>query len=303
MNIEALLNSAIRMSASLILAGLGGLFTHKSGVLNIALEGMMLIGAFVGVLGSFLTGNVYIAVLMAVSAAIITALIFSFFGISMKGNYIIIGLAVNIFASGIISYILQTVFGKRGVFADPRIVGIKPVHIPVLDKIPFIGPILNNQTPIVYISLIMVAVVSFIIYKTKYGLYVRVVGENEEAAKAVGLNISLIKYSSVIISAVFCALAGVNLSLENLNIFVENMTNGRGFIALAAIFCGKGTPFGTFIFSLLFGFADALQMRLQSLNIPGSFIQMIPFIFIILILTFVAILQNRQRLSREGFDE
>lgn len=303
MNIQSILNSALRMSAPLILAGLGGLFTHKSGVLNIALEGMMLIGAFVAVLGSYITGNVYFAILLAIVAAVVTALVFSYFGITMKGNHIIIGLAVNIFASGIISYVLQSVFGKRGVFADPRIVGIKPVHMGFLEKIPLIGGILNDQTPIVYLSLIMVVLVNFIIYKTKFGLYLRVAGENEEAAKAVGLNINLIKYSSVIISSVFCALAGVNLSLENLSMFVENMTNGRGFIALAAIFCGKGTPIGTFVFSVLFGFADSMQMRLQSLNIPGAFIQMIPFIFIIVILTVVAVVQNRGKLSREGFDE
>lgn len=303
MDIVSILNSALRMAAPIILAGLGGLFTHKSGVLNIALEGMMLIAAFVSVIVSYITGNVWIAILLAIVASLLTAVLFSIFGISLKGNFIIIGLAVNIFAAGMTSYILQTAFGTRGVFSNPQIVGIHKISIPILNKIPFIGPILNNQTPMVYISLLSVILVNFIIYKTKYGLYVRVVGENEEAARAVGLNINKIKYSSVLISSVFCALAGVNLSLENLNMFVENMTNGRGFIALAAIFCGKGTPVGTFIFSILFGFADSLQMRLQSLNIPGSFIQMIPFIFIVVILTVVAIIQNKGRLSREGFDE
>ncbi|WP_125152003.1 ABC transporter permease [Clostridium rectalis] len=303
MDIISILNSALRMSAPIILAGLGGLFTHKAGVLNIALEGMMLIGAFVSVIVSYVTGNVIIAVISAIGAALLMGLVFSIFGISFKGNFIIIGLAVNIFALGFTSYILQTAFGTRGVFSNPSIIGINKVNFPILDKIPFIGPILNNQTPIVYISLLSVILVNFIIYKTKFGLYVRVVGENEEAAKAVGLNINRIKYSSVFISSIFCALAGVNLSLENLNMFVENMTNGRGFIALAAIFCGKGTPIGTFIFSVLFGFADSLQMRLQSLKIPGSFIQMIPFIFIVVILTVVAIMQNKRRLSREAFDE
>lgn len=303
MDILSMLNSALRMSAPIILAALGGLFTHQAGVLNIALEGMMLIGAFVGVIGSYLTGNVFLAILLAIGAALLTALVFSIFGITMKGNFIIIGLAVNIFALGITSFILQNAFGTRGVFSNPKIVGIHSVNIPFLSKIPVIGPILNNQTPLVYLSLILAVVVQFVMYKTKFGLHVRVVGENEEAAKAVGLNINKIKYSAVLISGVFAALAGVNLSLENLNMFVENMTNGRGFIALAAIFCGKGTPIGTIVFSTLFGFADSLQMRLQSLNIPGSFIQMIPFIFIVIILTIVAVIKNKGSLSREGFDE
>lgn len=300
MDITSILNSALRMSAPIILAGLGGLFTHKAGVLNIALEGIMLIGAFVAVIASYLTGSVPIAIIAAITVSLIIALLFSLFGITLKGNIIIIGLAVNIFAAGMTSYILQTSFGTRGVFSNDKIVGIHKINIAFLNKIPVIGPILNNQTPIVYISLLSVILVNFIIYKTKFGLHIRVVGENEEAAKAVGLNINRIKYSSVLISSVFCALAGVNLSLENLNMFVENMTNGRGFIALAAIFCGKGTPIGTFIFSFLFGFADALQMRLQNFKIPGSFIQMIPFIFIIVILTVVGILHNKGRLSREA---
>lgn len=303
MNIISILNSAVRMSAPIILAGLGGLFTHKAGVLNIALEGMMLIAAFVAVVVSYLTGSVWTAVLAAIGAAAVVALVFSIFGISLKGNFIIIGLAVNIFALGITSFILQSAFGTRGVLSDSRIVGIESLDIPVLSKIPVIGEIFNKQTPIVYLSLLLILIVYFIIYKTRFGLYVRVVGENEEAAKAVGININRIKYASVITSAVFSALAGVNLSLENLNMFVENMTNGRGFIALAAIFCGKGNPVGTSVFSFLFGFADAMQMRLQSFNIPGSFIQMIPFLFIVIILTVVGIVQNRGRLTREGFDE
>lgn len=303
MDIISILNSALRMSAPIILAGLGGLFTHKAGVLNIALEGMMLTGAFVAVVVSFLTGNVLLAVFAAIAFSILIALIFSLFGITFKGNFIIIGLAVNIFASGITSFILQNAFGTRGVFSSPKIVGIKAIDIPYLDRIPIIGPIFNHQTPIVYISLIAILVVNYVIYKTRFGLHVRVVGENEEAAKSVGLSVNKIKYAAVIISAAFSALAGVNLSLENLSMFVENMTNGRGFISLAAIFCGKGTPFGTALFSGLFGFADAMQMRLQSFNIPGSFIQMIPFIFIVVILTVVGIAKNRGKLTREGFDE
>lgn len=303
MNIISVLNSAVRVSTPIILAGLGGLFTHNAGVLNIALEGMMLISAFVAVVTNYFTGSIFCAAFAAIIASLVMALIFSVFGITLRGNLTIIGLAVNIFATGITSYILQTVFGKRGVFADPKIIGIKSIHINILDKIPIIGGILNDHTPIVYISLISVILVYFIIYKTKFGLYLRVVGENEEAARAVGLNVNNIKYFSVLTCAVFCALAGINISLENLNMFVENMTNGRGFISIAAIFCGKGTPLGTFIYSLLFGFSDSLQMRFQALNIPGNFVQMIPFFFIIIVLAIVAIIRYRGSLSREVFDE
>jgi len=293
MDIINILHGTLRMSTPIALAALGGIFAHRAGVLNIALEGMMLIGAFAGVITSYFTGNVFLAVLIALLASILMAVLFCIFGISLKGNFIITGLAVNIFALGITSFMLQVLFDRRGVFSDPKIVGLKSIHLDFLDKIPVIGPILNDQTPMVYISIIVLILTQYVIYSTKFGIYVRAVGENEEAAKAIGININRIKYMAVFISAGLSALAGINLSLENLNMFVENMSGGRGFIALAAIFCGKGTPFGAYIFSFLFGFADAIQMRLQSLNIPGAFIQMIPFIFIIVILTVVGIIRKK----------
>jgi len=293
MDIAEILHGTLRMATPIGLAALGGLFTHRAGVLNIALEGMMLIGAFVGVIVSYATGNVVIAIFAAILASLLMGFAFSFFGVTMRGNFIITGLAVNIFALGLTSFILQNAYGTRGSFSSPKIVGLKPIDIPLLDRIPIIGPMLNHQTPIVYISVLALIVVSVALYKTRYGLYVRVVGENEESAKSLGINIVWIKYSAVMISAVLSALAGLNLSLENLNMFVENMTNGRGFIALAAIFCGQGTPVGAYAFSFLFGLADAVQMRLQSFHIPGAFIQMIPYLFIIVILTAVAIMRRR----------
>lgn len=289
----SVLHGTIRMATPIALVALGGVFTHRAGVLNIAMEGMMLMGAFAGVIASYLTGSILAAILAAVVVAVLFSLILSFFGVTLKGNLIVTGLAVNILALGTTSYILQVVFNRRGVFSDKAIVGINPIHIPGIDVIPIVGPVLNDHTPLVYFSFIALILVSLIIYKTKYGIYVRTVGENVEAARSVGIKVNLIQYSSLIISGVFCGLAGVSLSLENLSMFVENMTNGRGFIALAAIFCGKGTPVGAFIFSLLFGLADAVQMRLQSFNIPGAFVQMIPFIFIIVVLTVVAIYKNR----------
>lgn len=294
----SILHGTIRMATPIILVALGGIFAHRAGVLNIAMEGMMLMGAFAAVIASYLTGSIAIAILAAVVVAVLFSLILAFFGVSLKGNLIVTGLAVNILALGSTSYILQIVFNRRGVFSDKAIVGIKPIHIPGISYIPVIGPVLNDHTPLVYFSFIALILVSLVLYRTKYGMYVRTVGENVEAARSVGIKVQLIQYSSLIISGVFCGLAGVSLALENLSMFVENMTSGRGFIALAAIFCGKGTPVGAFVFSLLFGFADAVQMRLQSFNIPGAFVQMIPFIFIIVVLTIVAIYKNRNTTYR-----
>lgn len=293
-----ILHTTLRMATPIVLAALGGLFTHRANVLNIALEGMMLIGAFTGVLASYMTGSIFIAIIAAMLASMGFALLFNIFGITLKGNFIITGLAVNIFATGLTSFILQVVFKRRGAFSDPKIVGMETVHIDFLDKIPVIGPIFNDHTPMIYASIIVAIIVYFIINHTKYGIYVRAVGENEEAAKAIGIKVNRIKYSTVYISAMLCALAGVNLSLGNLTMFVENMTNGRGFIALAAIFCGRGTTVGTYVFSFLFGFADAVQLRLQQFNIPGAFIQMIPFVFIVVVLTAVGAYRKIGELDR-----
>lgn len=292
--ILSLLHTTLRMSTPIALAALGGLYAYRAGVLNVALEGMMLISAFVSVIVSYLTGNPLIAVLAGIISSLLVGVIFSFFGIKMKGNLTITGLAINTLVAGTCSYLLQVLFGQRGTFSNANIVGIKPLDIPILRDIPILGDILNKHTPIVYIALILIFVIHFILYKTKFGIYMRTVGESEEAAQSVGLPINKIKYSAVLIGSVLCGLAGANIALENVSMFVENMTGGRGFIALAAIYSGQGTAVGTYLFSLLFGFVDASQIRLQNLAIPGAFIQMIPYLTIIVVLTVIQIMKKRK---------
>lgn len=290
-------HTTLRMTTPIALTALGGLYAHRAGVLNVALEGMMLAGAFVSVVISYLTGNIFLAVLGALAVAAILGIVFSFFGITMKGNLTIVGLAINTLVAGATAFLLQTVFGQRGTFSNERIIGLKEVHIPMLDSIPIVGKIFNNHTPMVYFSLVVLVLIHIVLYHTKLGIYIRTVGEKEEAAKSVGIPVDKIRYTAVIIGSLLCGLAGVNISLENVTMFVENMTGGRGFIALAAIYSGRGTAIGTYLFSLLFGCADALQIRLQNINIPGAFVQMIPYLSIVLILTILGI--NKKRKKRE----
>lgn len=289
---------ALRMTTPILLAVLGGLFTQQAGVLNIALDGMMLMGAFVSVVVSMLTGNVYLAILMALLSGLILGFIFSYFSISMRGDFIIIGLAVNMFATGITAYLLQTIFNTRGLLTSDKIVGLSKINIPLLDKIPVLGTIVNNHTPLVYFSIVAVVIAQIILYKTVYGLRLRTVGENPEAAETLGLKINKLKYSAVLLSGFFSALGGVNLALGNIRAFAEGMIAGRGFIALAAIFCGRGTPIGGAISSFIFGLANGVQMRLQTYNLPGNFVQMIPFVSIILLLTVIGIIKRCRSLQR-----
>lgn len=294
-NILSLLHTTLRMTTPIALAALGGLLGHRAGVLNVALEGMMLSSAFTSVIVSYFTGSYLIGVTLGISSSLVWGLIFSLFGITLKGNLTIIGLAINTLVAGIASYILQTAFGQRGTFSNAQIVGSKPIDIPLLGKIPILGDILNNHTPIVYISLITVFLIHYLVFHTKLGVYIRTVGEMEEAADSVGLSANKIKYTAILIGSILCGLAGANISLENVTMYVENMTAGRGFIALAAIYSGGGTAFGTYLFSLLFGLADALQIRLQNINIPGTFVQMIPYLSIVLVLIVIGFIKKRKR--------
>lgn len=294
-NIVSLLHTTIRMTTPIALAALGGLLGHRAGVLNVALEGMMLSSAFVSVIISFLTGSYVIGVTVGIISSLVLGLIFSYFGITLKGNLTIIGLAMNTLVAGIASYILQTIFGQRGTFSNADIVGGQAIDIPFLSRIPIIGGILNRHTPIVYLSLILLFVVHYILFHTKLGIHIRTTGEMEEAAESVGLSVQKIKYIAVLIGSFMCGLGGANIALENVTMFVENMTAGRGFIALAAIYSGQGTAFGTYFFSLIFGLADALQIRLQNINIPGAFIQMIPYLSIVLVLTVLGVMRKRRK--------
>ena len=294
MDILDIIHSALNMAAPITLAALGGLFAYRAGILNISLEGAMLISAFFAVLVSFYTGNVWLAVFTSLVSAFLVSVVFSFFSLKLKSHIIIVGLAINLFALGITGFLLQSIFGVRGSFSSPDIVGINRIHFEWMENIPIVNDLLNNHTPIVYLSLLAPIILTFVLYKTKFGHYVRVVGESEESAEAVGINTNKIKFHAVFISMALSALAGVSLSLENLNLFVEDMTSGRGFIALAAIFCGRGIPWIVFIFSTLFGVADAIQLRLQSFDIPSSFVQMTPYLFIVVVLLIVAIYQNKK---------
>ncbi|MGO3732251.1 MAG: ABC transporter permease [Vagococcus sp.] len=299
-NILSILHTTLRMTTPIALAALGGLYAHRAGVLNVALEGMMLSSAFVSVLTSYATGNIVLAIMAGLMSSLLLGFVFSFFGISLKGNLTIVGLAINTLVAGISAFVLQTVFGQRGTFSNERIVGMGEIDIPFIRDIPIIGKVINNHTPITYISLIVLIVVHVVLYYSKLGVYIRIVGEKEDAAYSVGLPVNKIKYSAVLLGSLLCGLAGINIALENVTMFVENMTGGRGFIALAAIYSGRGTAVGTYLFSLLFGFADAAQIRLQVINIPGAFVQMIPYLSIIVVLTIIGISKKRKKRVNHG---
>jgi len=273
----------LRMATPIVFASLGGIFSERVGIINVGLEGMMLTSAFSGVAISFFTGNPWLGVLVAVLAGGLLGLLHALLTVKFIGNQIVSGTGINIFALGFTAYMSQVIWGSRG--ASEIVQGLKPVSIPLLKDIPIIGEIVGTHTPLVYIMLIITVVCYIILFRTPFGLRIRAVGEHPAASDTAGVNVFKMKYLCVMLSGMLAGLGGVFLSLGHLSLFTWGMTGGRGFIALAAMIFGKWMPFGAFGASLLFGFADALQMRLQSLGLlPPQIILTIPYIITIAVL-------------------
>jgi simple sugar transport system permease protein len=288
-------------STPLILAVLGGIFAHKANVLNIGLEGMMLMGAFSATLFVLLTGSLWIGVLASAVITLVLGFIFSFFGVSLKSNFIITGLGINIFAQAFSAFILKYMRLPNINVSNILDVASLKIHIPVIKDIPVLGSILSGHTLITYISFLMIPLISALMFKTKFGVYVRVVGENEEAAKSVGINCTRIRYFAILIGALLCALAGANLSTERMALFTNGMTSGRGFIAIAAIYCGRAMPLKSTIYAIIFGLARSLAINfgLYAGPVSGLF-EMVPYLMIVVVLFAVSAIENSRTRIR-GF--
>ncbi|MDD2202340.1 MAG: ABC transporter permease [Firmicutes bacterium] len=284
----SLLVAAIRLTTPILLAALGGLFTQQANVLNIALEGMMLSGAFTAVAVSFFTHSWVMAILASVLVGLIMAWILGAFVVKFKALNVIAGMAVNLFASGFTAFLLRTIWTNKSEMTQ-GLVGIPDVVIPGLCNVPVLGELLSGYSFLVYISIVLVFVAQFVLYKTKLGLRIRAVGETPQAAASLGVDPDRIRLISILISGALCGLAGAHLSLGALCMFTENMTAGRGFMAMAVIFFGDADPYKVAIGAFLFGLAEAISMRLQSVGLPSHFIIMIPYVFTVVSLIVVSI--------------
>ncbi len=296
--LNGIIYDSIYHAVPILLCVLGGIFAYKANVLNIALEGMMLTGAFVSVFVSFKTENIILGYIVAVLACLLLGLIFSFFGVTCKGNVIIIGLAINMSVSAIAGFILQLMQSANIKLSFTNAADFK-IHIPVIENIPIVGSILSGHTVITYISFVSIILVWILMYKTKFGIYVRVVGENEDSAKSLGINTNKYRYLAIILGSFFCALAGINLALERMTIYTNNMTTGRGFIAIAAIYCGQGDPISCAMYAIIFGLARALSVNLSLYaGAAAAVFDIIPYIVMSLVLTIVSITKYRNRKVR-----
>lgn len=280
--ITSFLASNIRTTTPLLLAGLGTVFSERSGVVNIGVEGTMLIGAFTGAVISYYTGSAAIGACAAMLSGLLVTLVIAFFSITVRANQVIVGTAVNIFASGVTTTLNRLIFGVSTSVAT--IDSFKEVPIPFLSGLPVLGKGLFIQTLPGYFALLMVPVAWFVMQRTKTGLLIRAVGENPQACATMGNNVIRTRYLTMLYSGLMIGLAGAFVSMGTLSSFTEDMVAGRGFIVLAAVVVGNYTPVGVLLATLLFGASSSLQFRLMAGNatVPYQFWSMLPYIITVI---------------------
>ncbi len=284
----SLLAATIRLATPIVFAALGEIITELAGILNLGVEGIMLMGAFAGFWGAYQTGSLWLGVLLGILVGALMALLMAFMSVTLRVDQVISGMGIYFLGLGLSSFLYRVTFGVRTV--PPTIEGFKEAPIPLLSRIPFLGPILFQQNILVYLAILLTPLLVLVIHRTTLGLMIRATGENPRAADTLGVNVSLIRYLCVVLGGILVGLGGVVLSTAHLKMFWENMTVGRGFIAVAIVYFGKWHPYRTFAGALLFGGAYALQLWLQALGapVPHQLLLMFPYILTIAVLAMVA---------------
>lgn len=284
----AVLSSSLRQSTPITLGALAGILCERSGVVNIGIEGMMLFAAFLGFLSNVWLGNAWLAIIGAVLAGGVAGAFHAMMSLSLKVDQIISGTVINILAVGGTGYFYQQGLTTQGKLSS--------FDIPLLSDLPVLGPVFFKNPPITYLALVLVVLVHVMLFKTRWGLRTRAVGEHPAAADTVGIRVNRMRAMNVILGGMLAGLAGGFLTLEAVGSFERNMTNGRGFVALAVMIFGKWTPLGSWVGALLFGFANGLQTQIQFLKdqlppalawlgeVPHQFIGMLPYVLTIVVL-------------------
>lgn len=279
----ALFAATLRYATPLLFGALGGLFSERSGVINIALEGMMLVGAFFGAWGADVTGSWLLGIVIAIVAGALFAAIHAIFSVSLRADQIVSGAALNLLAIGITGYLYVDIYGTAGTPDDlPQ---VPDISLPI-ESIPFFGDVFGQLNLLVWLGLIMVPLTWLLVFRTPLGLRLRSAGENPLAAETAGLSVVRVRYLAVMTSGALAALGGAFLSIGFVNSFTQNMTAGRGFIALAALIFGRWRPWGALAATLLFGFGSALAQRLPVFSESGAVLfQALPYVLTLIAVT------------------
>lgn len=292
--------TVIAVTTPILFSGLACLVFFKGGVDAIATEGIMLFAALIGVLGSYYSNSWFIGIVAGMLSGAFLAIVYGIITIKLKSNDILGGVAINTFSVGFtvfLMYILTNQKGSTQTLANPVVPDMK---LPIIEKIPFIGEVLSNQNLLTYVGFITVPVLIVFLYRSRMGLRIRTIGESENAAKSVGLNISKYKLITLVIAGALAGLGGVYLSMGYVSAFSRNMVAGRGFIGMAAESMGRGTPVGVMISALVFGAADALAKNLQLFNFPSHLINLMPYLITIIATSIYSYIKKKQREKRLG---
>lgn len=288
-----LLESVVNATIPILLAALGGLICERAGVFQISLEGTMLVGAFSAVAFSYASGNGYVGIVCGTLLGILTSLLLAFGAITRRGNPIVLGVAINLLAVGTTGFLLLQLFGVRGVFQSRDIIGIGRLAIPGLSSLPIVGRAFFQLTVPGYLCFALVGGVWWVLFRTPLGLRLRGVGEHPGAAATRGIPVARYQYGAVVASGALAGLAGAQLSLGNVVQFSENMSAGRGWIAVVAVMLGRAHPVGVLGACALFGFAEALGYRLQGNGMASQITTALPWV-----VTLVALIAARKHFAR-----
>ncbi len=273
----AIFDAALRMATPLILTALGGLFSERSGVINIALEGILLTGAFASIVATFYTGDPWVGAFAGILAGVLVSLIHAIVSIVFKADQIVSGVAINLLAMGATQFLTWIIWGSSA--NSPPVAGMAHWTLPeswgALAR--GVNAVIGHYPPLVYVALAAVFVSHLVLWRTPFGLRLRATGEHPEAVETLGVNVRKMRFAGVLLSGALAGLGGAFLAL-NTHQFVKNMSAGRGYIALAAMIFGKWNPLGALAACLLFGYAEAVQMGLQGRGVPTQFVQMIPYV-------------------------
>lgn len=278
------LTAAVKMATPLVFAALGETISEKAGLLNISVEGNMLAGAFAGFLTVFFTGNLPLGFLMGILGGMTISLIHAVMSIHSRADQTIVGLALNFFTLGLTSFLFYMVFGQSAEL--PACDTISKMPIPFLSSLPLIGPGLFGQDLLVYIAMVCVVLVALVFYRTEWGVILHAVGEHPKAADTAGLSVYKTRYLAGLLNGAFGGLGGAYMTLGSFGFFIENITAGRGYIALAVVVLGKRNPVWVFLSALVIGMAEALQYSMQTLGVPvpSQVFTMFPYVVAVLVL-------------------
>ena len=280
----SLISSAVRLAVPILLPALGEIYSERAGIINLGLEGLMLMGALAGFAGAYFSGSIWVGILLGILVGMLVNLIMAYWSVTLGANQVIAGFAITIIGGGLSIFLYRLIFGTQSI--PPSVTPMAPLAVPLLSEIPYLGPTFFQHSPLVYLAYFLVLVASIVLYKTKFGLTVRAVGENPAAVDTRGISVYQIRYLTLLISGATAGLAGAFLSVGSQGLFIPNMSAGRGFIALAIAVLARWNPAHAVWASLLFGGAYALQLRLQIMEapVPHQLLLALPYLITLIVL-------------------